>query len=91
MIVRCLLEDFKAEPNHQYLKNNLEREPHHYSYMETRAKVSIIPFCQNQFMQKNVFNNAPIRRRDVAVKTSSAVAGPFHGNLSTIDNFNNFI
>ena len=27
-----------AEPNHQYLQRNLEREPAHYSYMETISK-----------------------------------------------------
>ena len=37
-----------AEPNHQYLQRNLEREPAHYNYMETIAKTFIIPSRQNQ-------------------------------------------
>ena len=40
----------------------------------------IMPSRQNQFIQKNVFNNAPIRRIAVAMNTSSAVAGSFHEN-----------
>ena len=41
-----------AEPNHQYLQGNLEREPAHYNYMETIAGTFIIPSRQNQFIQK---------------------------------------
>ena len=66
-----------AEPNHQYLQRNLEREPAHYNYMETIAKTFIIPSRQNQFIQENVFNNAPIRKITVAMNTNLAVAGSF--------------
>ena len=69
-----------AEPNHQYLQWNLEREPAHYNYMETIARTFIILSRQNQFIQENVFNNAPIRRRAVAMHTNSANAGSFHEN-----------
>ena len=69
-----------AEPNHQYLQWNLEREPAHYKNMETIARTFIIPSHQNQFIQENVFNNAPIRRIAVAMNTNLAVAGSFHGN-----------
>ena len=69
-----------AEPNHQYLQWNLEREPAQYNYMETIARTFIIPSRQNQFIQENVFNNAPIRRIAVAMNTNSAVAGSFHEN-----------
>ena len=41
-----------AEPNHQYLQWNLEREPAQYKYMETIARTSIIPSRQNQFIQE---------------------------------------
>ena len=70
-----------AEPNHQYLQWNLEREPALYNYMETIARTFIIPSPQNHFIQENVFNNAPIRRIAVSMNTNSAVAGSFHGNL----------
>ena len=69
-----------AEPNHQYLQWNLEREPAHYIYMETIARTFLIPSRQNQFIQENVFNNAPIRRIAVAMNTNSAVAGTFYEN-----------
>ena len=42
-----------AEPNHQYLQWNLEREPlAHSNYMETIARTFIISSRQNQFVQK---------------------------------------
>ena len=51
-----------AEPNHQYLLWNLEKEPAQYSYMETIAGTFIIPSRQNQFIQENIFNIAQIRK-----------------------------
>ena len=48
--------------------------------METLARTFIIPSRQNQFIQENVFNHAPIRRIAVAMNTNSAVAGYFHEN-----------
>ena len=77
-----------AEPNHQYLQWNLEREPAHYKYMETIARTFIIPSRQNQFIQENVFNNAPIRRIAVAMNTNLAVAGSFNKKPSNYQQFN---
>ena len=65
--------------NHQNLQWNLEREPAHCNYMETLARTFIIPFSQNQFIQENVFINAPVRIA-VAMNTNSAVAGSFQEN-----------
>ena len=48
--------------------------------METIARTFIIPSRQNQFIQENVFNNAPIRRIAVAMNTKLAVAGSFYEN-----------
>ena len=76
-----------AEPNHQYLQWNLERKLAHYNYMETIARTFIIPSRQNQFIQENVFNNAPIRTIAVALNTNSAVAGSFHENPFTYQQF----
>ena len=59
---------------------NLGREPAQFNYRETIARTFIIPSRQNQFIQESMFNNAPIRRKAVAMKTNSAVAGSFHGN-----------
>ena len=67
-----------ADPNHQYLQGNLEREPAHYNYIENIARNIIILSRQNQFTQANVSNNATIRRKDVAINTNIAVAGFFH-------------
>ena len=69
-----------AEFNHQYLQWNLEKEPAQSNYMETIARTFVIPSRQNQFIQENIINNAPIRRISVAVNTNSAVAGSFHEN-----------
>ena len=51
--------------------------------METIARSFIIPSVQNQFIQENVFSNAPIRRVAIAMNTNSAFTGhfqesPFH-------------
>ena len=43
-----------------------------YNYLETLAKTFIIPAKQNQFIQENIFNNAPIRRVAIAINTYSA-------------------
>ena len=51
-----------AEPNHQNLQWNVEREPAQYNYMETIARIFIVPFRQIQFNQENVFNNAPKKK-----------------------------
>ena len=67
-----------AEPTHQNLQGNLEKEPAQYNYMETIVRTFIIPSRQNQFIQENIFNNTPIRRIAVAMNTTLAVAGSFH-------------
>ena len=43
----------------------------------TIARTFIIPSRQNQFIQENVFNDAPIRRIAEAMNTNSAAAGSF--------------
>ena len=48
--------------------------------METLAKTFIIPAGQNQVIQENIFNNAPIRRVAVAMNTNSAFTGSFIEN-----------
>ena len=50
------------------------------NYWETLAKTFIIPATQNQFIQENVFNNAPSRRVAIAMNTNSAFAGSFTKN-----------
>ena len=54
--------------------------PVEYNFLETLAKTSIIPARQNQFIQENIFNNAPIRRVAIAMNTNSAFTGSFTEN-----------
>ena len=54
--------------------------PVEYNYLETLAKTFIIPARQNQFIQDNIFNNAPIRRVAIAMNTNSAFTGSFTEN-----------
>ena len=51
-----------------------------YNYLETLAKTFIIPARQNQFIQENIFNNAPIRRIAIAMDTNSAFTGSLNEN-----------
>ena len=51
-----------------------------YKNLETWAKTFIIPARQNQFIQENIFNNAPIRRIAIAMNTNSAFTGYFTEN-----------
>ena len=55
--------------------------------METIARTFIFPSRQNQFIQENIFNNAPIRRIAVAMNTNSAFAGSFHENFFNYQQF----
>ena len=56
--------------------------------METLAKTFIIPSGQNQFIQKNLFNNAPIHRIARVVNTNSAFTGSFTKNPFWYQQFN---
>ena len=49
-------------------------------FLETLAKTFVIPARQNQFIQENIFNNAPIRRVAIAMNTNSAFTGSFTEN-----------
>ena len=48
--------------------------------METLAKTFIIPARQNQFIQENIFNNAPVHRIAIAMNTNSAFTGSYTEN-----------
>ena len=51
--------------------------PVEFNYLETLAKTFIIPARQNQFIQENIFNNAPVRRIAIAMNTNSAFTGSY--------------
>ena len=46
-----------------------------YNFLETLAKTFIIPSRQDQIIQENIFNNAPILRVGIAMNTNSAFTG----------------
>ena len=48
--------------------------------METLAKTFINHARRNQFIQENIFNNAPIRRIAIAMNSNSAFTGSFAEN-----------
>ena len=56
--------------------------------METLAKTFIIPARQNQFIQEDIFNNAPIRRIAIAMNSNSAFTGSFAKNPFWYQQFN---
>ena len=54
--------------------------PVEFNYLETLAKTFIIPARQNQFIQENIFNKAPVRRIAIAMDTNSAFTGSLTEN-----------
>ena len=49
-------------------------------FLETLAETFIITARQNQFIQDNIFHNAPVRRIAIAMNTNSAFTGSFTEN-----------
>ena len=68
------------EDYHKKRMSQLAYAPVQYNYMETLAKTFIIPARQNQFIQENIFNNAPIRRIAIAMNSNSAFTCSFAEN-----------
>ena len=54
--------------------------PQEFIYMETLAKTFNVPARLNQFIQENIFSDAPVRWIAIAVNTNSAFTGSFTGN-----------
>ena len=82
-IVNCSLYTRRIALKDDYHKMRMDMlayAPVEYNYMETLAKTFIIPARQNQFIQENIFNNAPIRRIAIAMKTNSTFTGSFTEN-----------
>ena len=71
----ALKDDF-----HKKRMDMLAYAPVKYNYLETLAKTFIIPARQNQFIQENIFNNAPLRRVAIGMNTNSAFTGSFTEN-----------
>ena len=82
-IVDCSLYTRRVMLKEHYHKKRMSQlafAPVEYNYMERLAKTFIIPARQNQFIQENMFNNAPIRRIAIAMKSNSAFTGSFAEN-----------
>ena len=82
-IVDCSLYTRGTALKDDYHKKRMDMlayAPVEYIYLETLAKTFIIPARQNQFVQENIFDNAPIRRVAIAMNTNSAFTGSFTVN-----------
>ena len=88
-IVDCSLYIRRIALKDDYHKKRMDMlayAPVEYKYLETLAKTFIIPARQNQFIQENIFNNAPIRRIAIAMNTNSAFTGSLTATHSGINN-----
>ena len=54
--------------------------PVEFSYLKTLAKTFIIPVKQNEVIQENNFNDAPVRRIAIAMNTNCAFTGSYTEN-----------
>ena len=82
-IVDCSLYTRRIAVQDDYNKKIMDMlayAPVEYNSLETLAKKFIIPARKNQFIQQNIFNNAPIRRVAIATNTNSAFTGSFTEN-----------
>ena len=64
-MVGCSVQTLHSALNNGYHKKRMDMlayTPVDLNYMETVAKTSISPARQNQFIQQNIFNSAPVRR-----------------------------
>ena len=52
-----------------------------FSHTETLTKTFIISARKNQFVQENIFYNAPVRRSHLALITNSSVTATYTENL----------
>ena len=82
-IVDCSLYTRRIALKDDYHKKRMDMlayTPVEFNYLETLAKTFIFPARQNQFIQENIFNNAPVRRIAIAVNTKSALHGYYTEN-----------
>ena len=72
---------------HKKKMDMLAYTPVEFNYLETLSKAFINPARQNQFIQENIFNNAPVRPITIAKKTNSAFTGFYTENPSWYQQF----
>ena len=79
-IVDCCLYTRRVMLKENYHKKRMSQlayAPVEYNYMETLSKTFIIPARQNQFLQENISDNAPIHRIAIAMNSKSSFTGSF--------------
>ena len=77
-IVDCSLYTRRIALKDVYHKNRTDMLAYTslvFNHLEILAKTFIIPARQNQFIQQNLFNNAPVRRIAIGLNTKSAFTG----------------
>ena len=65
---------------HQKGREMLAHTPVGFNYMDILAKTFIILARQNQFIQENIFSNAPVCRIATAMSTNAAFTGSYTEN-----------
>ena len=65
---------------HKKRMDMLAYTPVEFNNLATLAKTFIIPARQNQFIQENIFNNAPVRRIAIAMNKNSGFTGSYTEN-----------
>ena len=80
IVVDCSLYTRRIALKDNYRKKRMDMlayTPVEFKYLKSLAKTFIIPARQNQFIQENIFNNAPVRRIAIAMNTNSAFNGSY--------------
>ena len=88
-IVDCSLYTRRIALKDDYHKKRMDMlayAPVEYNYLENLAKTFIIHARQSQFIQENIFNNAPIPRVAIAKNTNSAFTSSLLKTHSGINN-----
>ena len=84
----CTRREILEKDYHKERFAQLAYAPVEYKYMETFARTCIILARQNQFIQENILNNAPICRKAIAMNSKSAFTGSFAENPFWYQTFN---
>ena len=82
-IVDCSIYPRRIAPKDDYHKKGMDMHaytPVELNFLENLLQTSVIPARQNQYFQKNVSNNAPVRQIDIARNTNSVYTGFYTAN-----------
>ena len=72
---------------HKKRNNRLEYTPVQFNYLESPAKIFIIPSKQNRFIRDNIFINTPVRRIAIAMNPNSGFTGSYTENSFCVEQF----